>query len=930
MVSSEEEEEEEEEEVEEPRRKKRRAGMSFVETEADVDEEEEEDEDEEWGEDDFVAVDERDEALALQPQIYRAVDGERDQQRRLADAEDVEALTQQLKDRYGRGAYRQQAFQGDASHVPMQFLLPTANDPALWLVRCKQGRELDIALALQRKLLALAASGHPLAVYAVIARHSLKGYLYVEARSMADVQAAIENTNNIYASKITMLPLEEMTQVLTIKPKHAPLRPGVWVRVKRGKYKGDLAQIVDVAENNASAWVKLIPRIDYSASHTRDKAKRKLHTRPPQRFFNVKDMPKRAESDLSRNQRGFWVWGADWFDKQGFLQKEIRTVGLDTENITPTLEEITKFNSPNQDDQGQIDLADVATHADETNGQQFVPGDLVTVTSGELINAQGTVVAIHQQHVSLRMRDAGLGEVMVEPWRLVKTFNIGDRVRVVRGKYKHEMGMITQVSDNTVTLFSDQSMEQLTVFLKDIKSAVDTLTTEQTKSLYALHDMVQLGLSNVGVIIKLEKDQYRIMDQNGTVRNVKPQEITQKRDSKHVTTVDAYSRAVSVGDSVEVLSGEHSGKRATVLHIFKTWVFLYTKDLVETSGVFVARSRMIASLAAKNAPMGAMGMGGGFPAQPRSQHFGGGRPGQSARRDQQQLLHKNVTIRGGPFKGYQGVVKGLTDKGARVELNTNGRIVNVPMEHVLSPEDMARGGSGAPMDRLSGSTASVYAGASMSDPRQNFQARAQGAATPMLGSKTPAYLGGMGASGGAGLGSKTPAWDAGSRTPAWDMGSKTPAYSSWGATRPTSPKRFGGTSSTGLGANANGSAGAGGFGEATAESLPWLLPGIEVVLVSGPHNGKTGYISSVSTSNTIGTIHLISSSSSSSSSSFQVPSQFLRPVRPGRKEKCIMLNGKLRGEKGTLETLEGDEGIMKDANGEWHDCRIEDLCKLHE
>jgi hypothetical protein len=70
----------------------------------------------------------------LEPQIYREID----QRREPKDLEDAEDLTRRLQERYGRGAYAEpSAFVGDIAHVPMQFLLPSAKDPNLWLVRCK-------------------------------------------------------------------------------------------------------------------------------------------------------------------------------------------------------------------------------------------------------------------------------------------------------------------------------------------------------------------------------------------------------------------------------------------------------------------------------------------------------------------------------------------------------------------------------------------------------------------------------------------------------------------------------------------------------------------------------------------------------------------------------------------------------------------------
>ena len=70
--------------------------------------------------------------------------------------------------------------------------------------------------------------------------------------------------------------------------------------------------------------------------------------------------------------------------------------------------------------------------------------------------------------------------------------------------------------------------------------------------------LIFFRVSNIGVVIKVEKDQYRVIDQNGTVRVVKPQEIMQKRDSKKAVALDIGQSSIHAADVVEIVSGEFS------------------------------------------------------------------------------------------------------------------------------------------------------------------------------------------------------------------------------------------------------------------------------------------------------------------------------------------------------------------------------------
>jgi transcription elongation factor SPT5 len=259
---------------------------------------------------------------------------------------------------------------------------------------------------------------------------------------------------------------------------------------------------LEVAENNETARIKMIPRLDYGAKNAEGDKKRRSAIRPPQRFFNPKDVD-RSDRSLSRSNRGYWIWGNETFDKNGFLEREIKINSLDTENIQPTLEEIAKFSSAvgEQADGlsmgGQMNMLALAEARpptdDAEDANRFQLGDLVSIIEGELINAQGIVKSVTPQSVTLQMKDEALGEIMIEPKRITKAFQVGDHVRVFRGKFKDERGMITQVQGDVVTLFSDTSLQQFSVFLRDIQSVGEISVQDTQSSAYAMHDFVQIG-----------------------------------------------------------------------------------------------------------------------------------------------------------------------------------------------------------------------------------------------------------------------------------------------------------------------------------------------------------------------------------------------------------------------------------------------------
>lgn len=169
-------------------------------------------------------------------------------------------------------------------------------DPNLWMVKCRIGEEKATVLLLMRKFLTFRNTDEPLQIKSVVAPEGVKGYIYVEAYKQTHVKAAITNVGNLRLGqwKQEMVPIKEMTDVLKVVKEQTGLKPKQWVRLRRGQYKDDIAQVdyVDMAQNQVH--LKLLPRIDYTrlrgALRTNnpdaDNSKRKLKRRPPAKPFD--------------------------------------------------------------------------------------------------------------------------------------------------------------------------------------------------------------------------------------------------------------------------------------------------------------------------------------------------------------------------------------------------------------------------------------------------------------------------------------------------------------------------------------------------------------------------------------------------------------------------------------------------------------------
>ena len=90
----------------------------------------------------------------------------------------------------------------------------------------------------------------------MVAPEHVKGYIYVEAFKQSHVKAAIDGISNLRMGSWSqqMVPIKEMTDVLRVVKEAAGLKVKQWVRIKRGVFKDDLAQVdyVDVASNQVA------------------------------------------------------------------------------------------------------------------------------------------------------------------------------------------------------------------------------------------------------------------------------------------------------------------------------------------------------------------------------------------------------------------------------------------------------------------------------------------------------------------------------------------------------------------------------------------------------------------------------------------------------------------------------------------------------
>src|SRR5688572_9203062 len=179
------------------RRKRRRERRNqFLDVEAEVDESEDEndDDDDELNElkDNFIADTHPDDAFDL-PAGGDADDRrhrELDRRREMESSLDAEKQAEILRQRYAKT--RSAKLGGDSAVVPKRLLLPSVDDPSIWAVKCKEGKEREVVFSITKRLEERFGTKDELSIISAFERANatapIKGYIYVEAQRQAEIE----------------------------------------------------------------------------------------------------------------------------------------------------------------------------------------------------------------------------------------------------------------------------------------------------------------------------------------------------------------------------------------------------------------------------------------------------------------------------------------------------------------------------------------------------------------------------------------------------------------------------------------------------------------------------------------------------------------------------------------------------------------------
>ncbi|KAL7117819.1 hypothetical protein ACP275_03G096900 [Erythranthe tilingii] len=673
-------------------KRRRKAASQFFDDEALVDDDDDELEDDEDREEDFIVDDIRDEddrRIHRRPLLPREDEQE----------EDVEEIERRIQERYSKSLHVE--YDEEATDVEQQALLPSIRDSKLWMVKCAIGREREIAVSLMQKCI---DKGSEMRIRSAIAIDHLKNYIYIEADKEAHVKEAIKGMRSIYPGRIMLVPIKEMTDVLSAESKSLDISRDTWVRVKIGTYNGDLAKVVDVDNVRQRVTVKVIPRIDLQALANKLEGRevpKKKGFKPPARFMSIneaRDLSIRVETKRDPSTGDSFDKIEGMMFKDGFLYKNFSLKSLRTQNVKPTFDELEKFRQSGETGDG--DMSCLSTLVANRKKGHFMKGDRVVVVKGDLQNLQGWVEKVEEDSVHIKPNEKGLPKTLaISDKDLCKYFRTGNHVKVVSGASEGATGMVVSVEGHMVNIVSDTTKELSRVFADSIVESSE-ITSDVTRiGDYELHDLVLLEDNSFGLIIRVLSDAFQVLKgvpECPEVSLVMLRDIKQKIFRKIFAT-DQYKNTVSVKDVVKILEGPCRGKQGPVEHIYKGVLFIHDRHHLEHTGFICVKSgscmimggsransdRDGNTLISRFAHLRTSSSAPQYPMRPPRGGPGpvnnfGGRNGGGGRG----LVGAAVKIRVGHYKGSKGRVVEVKGSTVRVELESQMKVVTVDRSYI--------------------------------------------------------------------------------------------------------------------------------------------------------------------------------------------------------------------------------------------------------
>ena len=237
---------------------------------------------------------------------------------------------------------------------------------------------------------------------------------------LTEIVCGVSGIRGIYHTKMHLIPIKEMVATVTVSKVNATAMAKGWARCKRGKYKGDIVQIISVDNNKNEIEVRMVPRVDttdYSQFDESEAKKRRAKFVPSRRLFKPEDystddllkwgIERIRDEDLENvyvyQGMKFETFAGDSDSSTGFLKNRwpVKSLQIGSE-VVPQLDELKLFEQASEEQEGG---GSSFQHLTNVHKRKIVlqKGDIVRVKEGEF-----PLSTRHPRVVSQHLLDAAI------------------------------------------------------------------------------------------------------------------------------------------------------------------------------------------------------------------------------------------------------------------------------------------------------------------------------------------------------------------------------------------------------------------------------------------------------------------------------------------------------------------------------------------
>ncbi|CAL9773923.1 unnamed protein product [Musa acuminata subsp. burmannicoides] len=465
-------------------------------------------------------------------------------------------------------------------------------DVIIWKVKCMVGRERQMTFCFMQKYVELENLGTKLQISSVFALEHVKGYVFVEADKLYDVIEACKGFCSVYSSRINIVPRSEVPHLLAIRNKLPEVCTGKWVRLKSGKYKGDLAQVVAVDDGQKQLTIKLVPRIDLQAIAKKfgGGISLKLAAVPAPRLISSHELESfRPHIEVKRDRLTGELFEVldGMMLKDGYLFKKVSTGSVIFSGVQPSSSELLMFSDVTNNMVEDLNwVSSIYNARKKKPGAEILDDEVSVVTKNDY--GLHDLVLFGQKHYGVIIA------VEKDCFKILKGDIEGENVVTVK---------IQDIKNSCVDkMFTALDWKKSTIFINDIvkilagplqgREGVVKHMYKGTLFIHAEYETKNSGFFSVKSVscekVKESKNSYGVKAGKGKEANTSfsqsPIRTFDRENNAHGSTRRGQSdneQMFSIGQTLRIREGPLKGYLCRVVGIYRSDVTVKLDSLVK-------------------------------------------------------------------------------------------------------------------------------------------------------------------------------------------------------------------------------------------------------------------------------------------------------------------------------------------------------------